>query len=357
MKKTLHTLLGIIISAVALVSCQPNLAGSSTMENGDHPSQPGTIFNLGERVPGIAEIVFAGKVVDPNSGEWANNRLVLLFLKSKEIARDVTSTREYDAMTSETNSRRVDGGLGIADGIFVLHIQNTYELLSPESSFTLIQLNENDNALATWADPLNEGDFREFYVPAKNLKYTLVALSGELSQLPAEIQQSGSVALLDGNRLVAVDPNSPEPTPPSFYGATRFEQITESVDELSNSVFPINNCGGATDVKQEITHTYIHEIIDETSEKLGIEIPIIDWLKIVAEVGKKYGTSDKEITSYSTTLIVPAGKNIEYTVLRKQVWENGVAIIANDGIEISGAYRILKNEVFEVANSEQKSCP
>lgn len=222
-----------------------------------------------------------------------------------------------------------------------------------------IQIEEGDGQyrFGAWVDPFNESTSREFYIPSKNIRYTLMVLSGDLSQLPAEIQQPGSVSLLNGNRLVAVDPNAPEPTPQPFSGTTRFEQVVESVDNLSNSVFPINNCGGATEIKQEVTHTYIREIIDETNKKLGIEIPIFDWLKIVAEVERKYGATDKEITSYSTTLIVPAGKNIEYTVLRKQVWESGVAIMENTGIEISAAYRILKNEVFEVANSEQKSCP
>lgn len=333
------------------------------------------------------EIVFAGKVVNPNNGEWANDRLVLAFLKSKEIARAITSTLEYTATIvpisfvdpnsnsvpmmspleafgcstggpcpAGTPQARFDGNLGISDGIFVLRIPNTYELNlsnlgTPSENSPFIQINEGDgkDRLGIWTDPINEGDFHEYYIPSKNIHYVVVVLPGDLSQLPAEIQQPGSVKLLDGNRLVVANPNLPDSTQKPSSIATKFEQVEEIPNELSRSVFPINNCGGVSNITQEITHTYIHEIIDETSGKLGIEIPLLDWLKIVAEVEKKYGTNDKEITTYSTTLIVPSGKNIEYTVLRKQIWENGVAIIENGGIEISAAYRILKNEIFEVA--------
>lgn len=329
-------------------------------------------------------IIFAGKVVNPNNGNWENNRLVVLFLNSKEIARAVTFTGEntyqihkyyidpnnnsigYGGMIGWVDKYvgRADDGLGIADGIFIISVLNTYELnlenlgVPPEQA-SFVQVQDSDSNLGVLVNTFdfNEGDRREYYIPSKNLRYILIALAGDVSQLPQEIQQVGSLRLLDGNRLVAINPNESKSTPQPFSGATRFEQVTESVNELSNSVFPINNCGGTTDIKQEITHTYIHEIIDESSEKLGIEVPLLDWLKIVAEVGHKYGTTDKEITTYSTTLTVPAGKNIEYTVLRKQIWESGVAIMNNNGIEISAAYRILKNETFEVANSEQKTCP
>ena len=92
-------------------------------------------------------------------------------------------------------------------------------------------------------------------------------------------------------------------------------------------------------------------------QKIGIEIPILDWLTISAEIERHYGISDKEVTTYSTTLTVPAGQNIQYTVVRRQTWETGVAVVTSNGVEISAPYRILKSETFEVSNSEQKSCP
>lgn len=337
-------------------------------------------------------ITFAGKVVNPETGEWENNRLVLLFLKSKEIARTTSSTTEYTGMIADTNPPptlepglsiadgctqgtlqgsicgdypiRFDNGLGLADGVFILQIPNTYQLSgnrvgAPLTDLPFIQVREEGGTevLGTWIDSFAEGDTREFYVPSKNLRYILKVLPGDLSLLPAEIQEPGSIALLDGNRLVAVDPNAPESTPQSAISNSqaRFEQITEQITEFPATIFPLNNCGGGAEIKQEITQAYIHEIIDESNIKFGIELPLTDWLKIIFEVEKHYGISDKEITTYSTTLTVPAGQNVEYTVIRKQTWESGVAIV-NDGVEISAPYRILKSETYEVTNSQQKSC-
>jgi len=343
-----------------------------------------------------SEIVFAGKVVNPNNNEWTNNRLVLVFLKSKEVARAITSTMEYAAfkvtefidpnafplsssevvdcmMVYDNNDPscgrqrievRLDNNLGIADGLFVLHIPNTYELNldklgMPIDEVPFVQINEGDeqDRFGIWIDPFNEGDSREFYIPSKNIRYVVMVLPGDLSQLPSEIQQPGSIALLDGNRLVAVDPNALEATPQPPAKNTRFDQVVESPNEFPPTIFPINNCGGTAEVKQEVTQTYIHEIIDESNLKLGIEIPILDWLKIVAEIEHRYGISDKQITTYSTTLTIPAGQNIQYTLIRKQTWESGTAVVVSNGVEISAPYKILKSETFEVANSEQKTCP
>jgi len=139
--------------------------------------------------------------------------------------------------------------------------------------------------------------------------------------------------------------------------STRFEQVAEEIQQFPPAIFPINNCGGSADVRQEITHSYVHEVVDETQLKLGLEIPGADWLKIVAEIEKHYGTSDKETITYSTILTVPAGQKIQYTLVREQTWESGIIIVDSDGKKTSAAYRILKNETFEVANSEQKPCP
>ncbi len=118
----------------------------------------------------IDGIVFAGKVESPNTGEWTNDRLVLLFLKSKEIARAVTSTSEWDAnFYNGTLSARVDNGLGIADGLFILRIPNTYELnilnlgVSPSES-PFVQVYDqgiggmwHPYGLAAWMNPVMEG--------------------------------------------------------------------------------------------------------------------------------------------------------------------------------------------------------
>lgn len=304
------------------------------------------------------EIAFIGRLLNSKADNYPNNRLVLLFLQSTEIARGTTSTSGILSWYSS----------GVSDGIFVLHSPNTYQLskedfpiefyIEPPLKFPDYNAWTSPLFLYTWIDNYEEGSVYPVYISSKKITYTIVSLAGDISKLPAEIQQPGSVSLLDGNRLVAVDPNAPEPAPQSAYSNSQaqFEQVTENVTEFPPAIFPLNNCGGGAEIKQEISQAYIHEIIDESKTKFGIELPLTDWLKIVFEVEKHYGISDKQITTYSTTLTVPAGQNVEYTVIRQQTWENGVAIV-NDGIEVSAPYRILKSETFEVVNSQQKSCP
>lgn len=321
------------------------------------------------------ELTFTGKVVNRETGKWLNDRLVLIFLEGRELARTKTSTIEIKI---ETPPFRVigkgeeKGSNGVSDGLFFISVPNTYKLTIstlgvPPHQLSIFEGRHNidnkflgqRNALVAWMDPFYEGDSKDFFIPSKNIDYTIIVLPGDISQLPSEIQQPGSVVLLEDNRLVAIDPKADEaPRQPTFSSnLTRFDSIAETPFEFPPTIFPINNCGGMADVKQEVTQTYIHEIINETRAKLGIEIPIKDWFNIVAEIERHYGISDKQITTYSTTLTIPAGQFIQYTIIRKQQWETGVAVVTVGGIEISAPYKILKYETFEVISSEQKTCP
>jgi hypothetical protein len=320
-------------------------------------------------------LFFAGKVINKNTGEWVNNRLILLFLKGQEMARATTETRELliavPPFNSWGNTKSYVGSNGVEDGLFAVSAPNTYRLTIstlgvPSQESDLFEGRDDSfshsscrNSLVSWISPFYEGETKEYFIKSKNVRYIITVLPGDISQLPAEIQQPGSVRLLEGNRLAAIDPKAPKPTPqPAFSNnVTKFDQVVEETNEFPPAVFPINNCGGAADVKQEVTQTYIHQIIDETKTKLGIEIPILNWMKIVAEIERHYGISDKQITTYATTLAVPAGQNIQYTVIRKQTWESGMAVVVSGGVEVSAPYRVLKSETFEVANSEKRSCP
>lgn len=325
----------------------------------------------------IDRLYFAGKVVNRETGEWVNDRLVLLFLKGVEIDRVVTQTTEIDIFERDNQYLFEDktAPVGISDGLFAVSASNTYQLLyhtlgvDPRnlSLFEAVidpqylgkMLVKGTYVLAAWMDPLFEGETREFFIPSKQIRYTIVVLPGDVSQLPAEIQQPGSVALGEGNRLVAVNPGAPHPEPQAAFTNTmsRFEQVAESVIEFSPVIFPINNCGGGADIQQQVTQTFLHEIVDESRLRLGVEIPVKNWAKISAEIERHYGITDQQITTYATTLIVPAGQNIQYTIVRKQIWESGVVVLVSEGVEIYAPYRILKGEAFEVKNSEQKDCP
>ncbi|GAB1472077.1 hypothetical protein MASR2M66_29550 [Chloroflexota bacterium] len=336
------------------------------------------------------EIVFAGKVVNPKNGEWTNNRLVLVFLKSKEIARAVTSTTEYTGSLAAKNvdpniptvdisscnmnpqqsgcdfsSIRMDRGLGISDGIFVLRIPNTYELNLgniglPAGEMPFVQINEGDeqNRIGVWIDPFNEGESQEFYIPTKNIRYILKVLPGDFSQLPLEIQQPGSIALTEGNRLIAVDPDMVEPTPESIIdnSKTSFSQTVEDIKEQTSEVFSYNNCIGSVDINHQITYTSIQEITDTTGGKFGIELPVTTLIKFVADIEKQYSIKNQEIKTNSITLTVPPGKNIEFSVFKQQTWISGVATLNVNDVDISKAYQFLKSEKI-VYQEQELTCP
>ena len=336
-----------------------------------------------------SQIVIAGKVVNPNTGEWTNNRLVVVFLKSKEITRAITSTMEYaaskvtkfidpnekvDVVNCSMNGTscglhtiavRLDGDLGISDGIFVLHISNTYELNlenlgMPVDETPFVQIAEDDgqDRFGAWIDPFNEGDSREFYIPSKNIRYVVMVLPGDASQLPVEIQQPGSIALLEGNRLVAVDPNIAEPTPASIPDNKKasFAQTVEEVKEQLPEIYSYNNCSGSVDITHQITYTSIQEITDTSGGKFGVELPVTTWLRFVADVEKQYSIKNQEIKTTSVTLVVPPGEYIEFSVIKQQTWVSGIAILSDNGVDITEPYQFLKNEKI-VYQQQKLTCP
>ena len=77
----------------------------------------------------------------------------------------------------------------------------------------------------------------------------------------------------------------------------------------------------------------------------------------MAEVESRYGVEQDQVTTFDTVLTVPAGKRADYTIVRKQVWESGLADVPNGNDTISVAYRVLKQEDYEVSAPEMQSCP
>ena len=316
----------------------------------------------------VNNLVFAGKVVNKESGAWPNDRLVLLFLKGKEINRTITSTSEFTATIGAggwfSSGASANGGIGIVDGMFVLVVPNTYELtlstLGIDSRApSLFEAYYEGYSLTSWVDPFYEGESREYYIPSRNITYAVKVMAGPVYELPAEIQQPGSTELREGNRLVAIDPATANATPqpkPMADGSVELFNPQEEINEFDPIRIPINNCGGTSDLVQKYTKTYIHKIINETASTVGAGIQIL-WFSIMAEVESRYGVEDGQVTTFETTMTVPAGQMVEYSIVRRQVWESGTARVDNNGTTIEMDYRVMKYEVYDVSAPEQKSCP
>lgn len=209
----------------------------------------------------VYNLVFAGKVVNKDSGEWPNDRLVLLFLKGREIGRTISSTGEFTATISTNEgwlggSASANGNIGIVDGMFILSAPNTYELtisslgIDP-TKLGFFEANYNGTALISWLDPFYEGESHEYYIPSKNITYVVKVMSGPVYELPAEIQQPGSTELREGNRLVAIEPATENATPqpkPMADGSVELLNQKEEILEFDPIRIPINNCGGTSDL-------------------------------------------------------------------------------------------------------------
>lgn len=318
-------------------------------------------------------LLFAGQVVNPETGEWLNDRLVLIFLKDKEISRTVTSALNYQVglppYNQDGSSNSYTGTKGVVDGIFYLSVPNTYELtfsdLTAESyEFPFFEGRKvfdksTYDVLATWMSPLNENTIQEFYVPSKNTRYSVFVFPGTISQLPRELQISGSVALLDGNKLIAIDPTGTQATPQPLAIADIIKfSNTKTENTVSNtSVSTLYNCSGTSEIWIEMKQTFVHTITDNSKGIFGVQIPNPDWKNIVPEIEKHYGIAENQIGFFSIKLIAPAGKDIEFTTRHVKTWESGTIIITRNGVEISAPYRIQVKETLELIKSEQKPCP
>jgi len=319
------------------------------------------------QTPYMNGLLFGGQVVESKTGEFPNDRLVVLFLKDKEIARTVTSAQKLQIKGNNSNS--FVGTNGVMDGVFYLSVPNTYELsisdLSTEPYIFpfidgKIEINSvSYDVLSTWMYPLNENEVQEFFIPVKNTRYSVFVVPGDVAQLPREIQVPGSLALRDKNKLVAINPAEPQVTqqPLTTGNLTKFKDI-ETTTEVSYKVTSVNNCNTTSDSEFIQSHTFIHQIIDDSGEKLHTFTDPTAWQLIVSEIERRYGITENEVISQTVEVFVPAGQHIETTFKTTRIWDSGTIFVVNENGEIPPAhYRILKNIFFGIEKTEQKSCP
>lgn len=142
-------------------------------------------------------IIFAGKAENVVTGEWPNNRLVILFLNGKEISRTETIKGEFPESNENTN-----------DGLFVLRIDNSYNLTINDLNFegnkglNFTWKNNSkwpfsyDNAeIYRWFGSVEEGSIFYIDLPGKNLKFAIYVFEGPISQLPSSLLKTDSATM------------------------------------------------------------------------------------------------------------------------------------------------------------------
>jgi hypothetical protein len=223
-KQTHLPILAISMIMLAMIACGGSDKVTPTTQLPAETAVP-TVVEAAERVTPIATaddfvptyIVLGGKVVNSRTGEWPDNRLVLLFLKGKEIGRDTTSMRISLPVSNGGIIRRgqfPDSEQGIVDGVFVIVAPNPYQITlsqlnATRTAFTGIRTTQSayplpltDKEAYHWFSEIEEGSTCEISILPKNIKYVLKIIEGDVALLPAEIQAPGSTALQDDGTIV-----------------------------------------------------------------------------------------------------------------------------------------------------------
>ena len=308
-------------------------------------------------------IIFAGKVVNRNSNEWPNNRIVVLYLKQKEVARTETSLGEFQ-----------ESGLGPIDGLFVISTDNLYGLTmeilnqNPSSEIDFFygekwNLLSRQDYLYHWFGDVEEGSQIKIPISNKNIEYTLVILSGDKDSLPAEILSPGTTELRTDGRIVAFQPNPHEgdvlmdPSQNIFINSVKYG-VREEPIELRKISFPVDNCQATTDNIQTFNKTQSYTSQYKTELGVGIKIPLPVWTKLLAELQAKYGFEQGQVNSesFEYTMTTRAGEKQTYIYTWKEVWESGTSVVNIDGQTYEYPFKVKKGLIIDVVVQSQ-NCP
>ena len=300
-----------------------------------------------------SQITFTGKVVNSQTGEWPNNRLVLVFMKNEEIGRD----------TTKTSTTKVDG---VVDGAFSVLIPNTYQL-------TVEQLNESGMEFETdefggkfhWFASFEEGSTQKILIPSKNVEYVIVVIDGDISTLPPELLQPGSASLQPDGSIVVKAPDENSGPPVSLNSEVQVSNVNISGSESSNlgaMTIPIsiNNCGGNSKVVQSYsrTQTFIHEISAGSEVKVGVNISPPIWFSVVAELQNQYNFKQGQVDTRTldTELAAEPNANVKYVITWQEIWDYGEADVFDGVTTMSVPFRVKKELSYSI-ESENLGCP
>jgi len=309
---------------------------------------------------------FSGKVVNSESGEWPNRRLIVLFLKGEEIARTYTDAGE--SMVSDE---------GVTDGYFRIEIPNTYDI--PEnrydfSEFEDVRIDYFDCLLGSiifqhcsswagieyWLGPVEEGGLLNIPVPTKNFDFQIKVFSEDSENLPSQMLEDGSIRLTDNDEIILNLANGVvDGEDRILIQGVNIGTSTELI-EINRITVPINNCNGSSAVSQEYTYSqlYYHEYKAEESTSFGVSASLPKgWPQIVATLENSYGFQQGEVSAQevSYNMEAEAQTNVTYTVTWSEEWESGSALVDTaDGV-VEVPFTVRKNVIYDI-QSEKFDC-
>jgi hypothetical protein len=315
----------------------------------------------------VQRIIFSGKIVNSQTGEWLNNRLVLVFLHGKEVGRSISALGEF-----------LQSGQGIHDGLFVADIENAYGLTinilnnsgNKDVNFSLAYrpkpgriLGLGEEILAyLWLNEMEEGSSYHIPVPSKNVQYILKVIKGDISTLPLELQVPDSTILRDDGTLIVALKDSPASAAPIssdiMVNNVNYAASSETVD-LNKITVPINNCGGSSKISQKYiqTQTFVREYRAEAGVGIGLQIPLTVWLRLVPELQVKYGFQQGQIDTKTVEYDMAAepGTNLVYLITWQEIWEKGMAQVTSGIDNVLVPFKVKSNVVYKI-DSQSLGC-
>lgn len=331
-------------------------------------------------------VIFAGKVVNPDTGEWPNNRLVLAFLNGREAGRAISSLSVFPTpfQILTGGAKESSSSDGLNDGIFQIAVNNDYGLTLanlqeekglPVSFFSgmstdnslfnhTVDPNIDYTFLGTWLGETYENAVLRVPIKQKNIEYAIKVVEGDSSTLPQALLAPGNTSLEeDGSIVVSLED---DPTGVSNLGSSDnidirsvdYEISVENI-EVNKVTVPINNCGGSTRVSQTYSQsqTYIREYQLDAEASVGLEIPLPLWLRLIPELSLRYGFQQGQVDTKTVEyeMAAEAGTSLVYTISWQEVWESGQAEAGSGDDLIIVPFRVRSDMIYAL-DSESIPC-
>ena len=348
-----YLLIGVAVVAIGTVVVVFTLKGASSLMSLNTKQ-------IAENLRGDNEIVFAGKIVNQETGEWPNNRLVLIYLHGEEVGRAISSTGKF-----------APNELGILDGLFTIPVTNTYELtedsMKVDEEHSIISGTYRGN-LFQWFE-LEEGSELEIHVPTKNLNYIIKSFYGDVSELPKELLVNRSTRLIDNEIIVSLREDNPVKGQAAVIDKLGDMQNIQFNAEshivtLEAKSYTLDNCAGSVVVTREDSKelTLIHKYEVEIGGEVGTEvsIPVLSQLilpKLIVALGGKYGYQQGQVETQTVSYYMGAdpGTHQKYTVSLQEIWETGEAQTTLEKTMITVPFQVLTALNYDV-KAESLGC-
>ena len=331
------------------------------------------IAGCDERSSRPEKLIFAGKIVNKATNVRLNGRLVVACLRDEEIGRCVSATSEFPSLEM---GHDVPGSDGIQDGVFYITAPNNYGLFPTQldhpvlwqssmaaqglrlDSAGLFEKKRGDgySFVSLWIGNIEEGETRNIQVKDKGLTYVVIVFPGDFSTLPEQLR-TGNVELRNNKPIVSsLDKVSANPTSDSHAIRTIGYGERHDTNAIEKVILAVCNRNGATRVSstQKLSKTYIKTVETMNGFRVGIEVPVLSWLKLVAAVEEKQTLLNGEVITENSevTAIAEPGMCVSYELVWAEVWKVGAAEFEGAGHRLVVPFRVKMHLISYVKASQ-----